>query len=174
LNAKPACGGLNVMRFMWTGVKSASCGLRLRYDPLMHPSLREIQALQSRRGRTGRELSIGATIEREADEATRVHRRLGQLIGLWQELMPQQVADHTALSGLRHGVLHVIVDSAATAFEVDRLLRSGVEARLKQRFRGSLMRVRTRVGTPGDERMLDEGKVKPMRKRGGARRRPNA
>jgi hypothetical protein len=111
---------------------------------MRHP-LQELQQLQALRGRKPKDLGIGRLIEAAEENATRTHKRLGELIGLWQELLPADVASRTALVGVHRGVLQVRVDSAATAFEVDRLLRSGVEKELRSRYRGSLARVKTRV-----------------------------
>lgn len=111
---------------------------------MRHP-LKELQHLQALRGRKPRDLGIGRLIEAAEENATRTHKRLGELIELWQELLPADVASRTALSGVQRGVLQVRVDSAATAFEVDRLLRSGLEKELRSRYRGSFVRVKTRV-----------------------------
>ena len=113
----------------------------------MHPSLRQIGQLQAWRGHKGRDLSIAGTVQMTADNATRVQRRLGELIDVWREVVPPRIADRTALASLRNGVLQVTVDSAATAFEIDRLLRSGLDGEIRRRFRGNLTRIRTNVGT---------------------------
>lgn len=117
----------------------------------MHPSLRQIGQLQAWRGRKGRDLAIAGVIEATAEQASRVQRRLGELIEIWREVLPRRIADRTSLVSLRSGVLAVEVDSASTAFEIDRLLRSGVETEIRRRFRGNFSRVRTRVATMDNE-----------------------
>lgn len=102
--------------------------------------------LREHRGRRERDPSIGKLVAGTAQHAERTQRKLGQLIGLWDELVPAELASHTSLSGLRHGVLHVIVDSSSAAYELDRLLRGGLTHQLQSRFRGSLVRVKTRIG----------------------------
>lgn len=111
---------------------------------MRHP-LDEIKQLQAWRGRGRGDPSIAKLVGSAGDKAERTHRRLGQLIDLWQELMPKEVVERSVLGGLRNGVLVVKVDSAATAFDVDRLLRGGVEADLRKRYRGTLLRVKTSV-----------------------------
>src|SRR5687767_2629587 len=91
------------------------------HAPMRHP-LDEIKQLQAWRGRRGGDPSIARLVALAGDNAERTHRRLGQLIDLWQQLLPAEVASRTVLAGIRNGVLLVKVDSAATAFEVDRLL----------------------------------------------------
>lgn len=118
----------------------------------MHNPIQQIKQLQAWRGRKPRDLSIAALMEAAVEDAAKTHKKLGELIELWRELLPEEVASQTVLTGFRSGVLQVKVDSSATMFEVDRLLRGGVEAELRRRFRGSLSRVRTRIG-PLDQPM---------------------
>lgn len=106
----------------------------------------EIEHLRSHRARLGRDLAIGASIRATADVARKTNGRLGDLIDLWNELVPAHLARHTSIAGLRRGVLHISVDTSAAAFELDRLLRGGLTHDLRKRFRGSLIRIKTRVG----------------------------
>jgi hypothetical protein len=68
------------------------------------------------------------------------------LIELWEGLIPPELAARTALTSLRRGVLHVVVDSSSAGFELDRRLRGGLAHELRRQFRGTLVRVKTRVG----------------------------
>ncbi len=77
----------------------------------------------------------------------RTEQRLGELIELWQEVIPAELADRTTLVALKGGVLHVDVESASTRYELDRLLRSGGLRRLQTSFRGTLLRIRLRIGS---------------------------
>ena len=116
----------------------------------MHQPLQLIQRLQAWRGRKTADLSIASIMESEVEKAAKTHKRLGELIDLWREVLPEALTAHTVLTGFRNGVLQVKVDSSATLFEIDRLLRGGMETELRSRFRGSLSRVKTRIG-PLDE-----------------------
>ena len=123
----------------------------------MNPMLRQIAKLQGWRGRRAAELSIQPMIARLQDQAGESQRRLGDLVTLWSALLPAELLERTVITSLRSGVMRVTVDSAATAFEIDRLLRSGLEADLRRGFRGTLTRVRTTVGT------LDEPETSAVR-----------
>ena len=112
----------------------------------MRSPIRQLEMLRKHRGTRERDPSIARTIAGTAQHAQRTQRKLGQLIALWEELMPADLASHTSLAGLRNGVLHVIVDSSSAAYELDRLLRGGLTVQLQQRFRGSLVSVKTRIG----------------------------
>jgi hypothetical protein len=107
--------------------------------------LNRIQRLQAWRGRRGGESAIADFVSRVAEDTRRAHRRLGNLADLWQQLLPPEIVQCTALTGMRGGVLHVAADSAAVAFQLDRLLRGGIESELRHGYGGTLTRIRIRV-----------------------------
>ena len=117
------------------------------YNLAMRSPIQQLQILREHRGTRERDPSIGKLVASTAQHAHRTHRKLGRLVALWDELVPSEIASHTSLSGLRNGVLHVIVDSSSAAFELDRMLRGGLAAQLQQRFGGTLVRIKTRIGT---------------------------
>jgi len=119
--------------------------------PMTSP-IHQIEQLRQRRAPKAKDLSIASVVAATADHAARTHKKLGELIALWEGLVPANIAAHTSLSGLRGGVLHVIVDSSSIAFELDRMLRSGLTADLRSRFHGTLVRVKTRIGHPDAQR----------------------
>ena len=110
------------------------------------PTLQTVQRLRDLRQRPTRDDSIGPLVARIRNESDRHHQRLGELVALWCELAPPDLVPQTALTGLRGGVLQVTVPSSAVAYRLDRALRGGLTATLRSRFRGSLARVRVRVG----------------------------
>jgi hypothetical protein len=107
-----------------------------------HPALREIERLRAARARRTKDLSIIDLVARAQKQAADVHRRLGELIELWDANVPEDIAAHTSLTAMRGGVLHVAVDSSAIAYELDRLLREGLDVRLRQQYRRTLTRVK--------------------------------
>ena len=141
----------------------------------MNPMLRQIEKLQGWRGRRAAELSIEPMIARLQDQAGESQRRLGDLITLWSALLPPELVERTVITSVRSGVMRVTVDSAATAFEIDRLLRSGLEGDLRRGFRGTLTRVKTTVGLldePETGSILDtSGKPARAARRSGSGRR---
>jgi predicted nucleic acid-binding Zn ribbon protein len=112
----------------------------------MRSPIQQLQLLRKHRSMRERDPSIGTLVTGTAQHTQRTQRKLGQLIALWEQLVPAELAAHTSLSGLRNGVLHVIVDSSSAAYELDRLLRGGLTQQVQARFRGSLARVKTRIG----------------------------
>ena len=69
-------------------------------------------------------------------------RQLGKLSAIWDELIPQEIASHTALEGFSRGVLTVLVDSAAHRFQLQTLLSGGILKIIQSRFSGALNKVR--------------------------------
>ncbi len=67
--------------------------------------------------------------------------------------MPAEIVARTRLTALRGGVARVVVDSASTAYELDRMLRGGLEQQLRRRFRGTLVRIRISIGERHDWRL---------------------
>ncbi len=79
-------------------------------------------------------------------------RQLGKLAEIWDELIPADIREHTALDGFARGVLTVIVDSAAHRHQLQTLLAGGLERELKARFIGPLDKIRL---TPGQFYSID-------------------
>ncbi len=69
-------------------------------------------------------------------------RQLSKLAAIWDEVVPAEIAEHTALESFNRGVLKVIVDSAAHRFKLQMLLDGGLMAEIRSRFSGALDKVR--------------------------------
>jgi hypothetical protein len=123
----------------------------------VHPALAQLTQLQTLRGRRAFEPSIANSVVSVAGDAQRAHKRLGALAELWQEILPPPIVQATALASMRGGVLQVTADSSAVSFELDRLLRGGAEAQLRQRYRGTLTRIRVRVQPLADDDATPRG-----------------
>lgn len=113
-------------------------------------ALEELRRLRG--GRGGRDVSIAATIDAVANNAAQTQKKLGELIEIWERHVPPTICERTALTGIRNGVLQVIVDSSASAFELDRLLRGGMLQALIREYRGTLLRVKWRIAGEGPAR----------------------
>ncbi len=112
----------------------------------MSDALKTLERLRRLRSRPGPDTSIAELVAATARDAMRTHKRLGSLIQLWESLIPKDLANHTRVSGIRGGVGHVVVDSAATAYELDRHLRGGLEDQIRQRYPATLTRIKVTVG----------------------------
>ena len=69
-------------------------------------------------------------------------KQLGRLAEVWQEVMPAEIAQHTALEKFHRGNLTVLVDSASHLFTLQTLLDGGLRAEIQRRFNGPLNRIR--------------------------------
>ena len=89
---------------------------------------------------------------REFDkEIAKPFKQLQNMIPLWYQLVPDDLAQHTSLESLRRGVLQVAVDSSAHLYELDRLLRNGLKQDLIRRQKKPVIRrikLRVNAKTP--------------------------
>ena len=69
-------------------------------------------------------------------------RRLSRLAAIWDEVIPPQIGEHTALESFNGGVLRVLVDSAPHRFQLQTLLSGGLQREIQRRFEGPLNKVR--------------------------------
>ena len=80
-------------------------------------------------------------------------KQLGELSTIWDEVIPDELRQHTALEGYHRGVLTVMVDSASHRFQLQTLLRGGILTAVRERFRGALNKIRL---VPGQFYSLDQ------------------
>ncbi len=79
-------------------------------------------------------------------------RQLSKLAEAWDEVVPPEIRDHTALEGINRGTLTVIVDSSAHRFRLRSLLSAGLLNELRGRFSGAINKVRL---VPGQFASID-------------------
>jgi hypothetical protein len=93
-----------------------------------------------------RDLSLAFLRKQFKREVERPYKQLAEIIDLWQTLVPDELRRHTRLDGLSRGVLRVSVDSSAVLYELDRLLRTGLQRQLVTQSKGHpIRRVQLRV-----------------------------
>jgi len=68
-------------------------------------------------------------------------RQLSKLAEVWDQVVPEHIAQHTALEGFSRGVLTVTVDSAAHRFQLHTLLEGGLRQAIRERFGGPLNKI---------------------------------
>jgi hypothetical protein len=72
----------------------------------------------------------------------RTYRRTGGFGKLWLEIVPENLAAATTIRSYSRGVLTIAVRDSATRYELDRLLRSGLEQQLRERAPATLRRIK--------------------------------
>ncbi|NBC10855.1 MAG: DUF721 domain-containing protein [Planctomycetes bacterium] len=111
------------------------------------PRLEQMERLRAWRARPQRDVTLGFLRDTFKREVEKPFKQLEGLTELWAELVPEQLAAHTRLESLSRGVLRVVVDSAGRHYELDRLLREGLQRELTRRHKGAALRqVKVRVG----------------------------
>ncbi|MEM8738293.1 MAG: DciA family protein [Planctomycetota bacterium] len=119
-------------------------------SPPAKASQQHLERLRQFRVRAERDVSMGFLADQFKRDVARPFKQLGDLIALWHELVPEEVAAGTRLESLQRGVLTVAVDSSARLYEVDRRLREGLELQLITRHKGpAFRRVKLRVAADG-------------------------
>lgn len=110
-------------------------------DALLH-----LERLRAFRGRRERETCIMPLVNSFERELSRQQRLLGGAGSAWERLVPPALAERTRVTGYARGTLSVIADDSATAFELDRALRGGLEGELRAALRCGSLKVRVRTG----------------------------
>lgn len=110
-------------------------------DALIH-----LERLRRFRGRRERETSILPLVNAFERELAREERALGGAGAAWERLVPPALAERTRVVSFSRGTLAVVADDAATAFELDRELRGGLEGALRAALRCGSLKVRVRTG----------------------------
>lgn len=126
------------------------------------PTQEHLERLQRSRSLPRPDLSLGFLQEQFKREVAKPYKQLGDLSVLWAELVPAELVKHTRLVGLSRGVLHVEVDHAAAHFEIDRLLRGGLQKRLVQSHKGGALRkVSVKVAGRSEAGGVDRDRLPP-------------
>lgn len=115
----------------------------------MKPELakQHLENLRRHRNRADGDDSLRFIRKQYEREIARPARQLGSMVELWRELVPEALTAASRLESLTRGVLRVTVRSSVELYELDSLLRSGLERELVRRHKGSaLRRVKLSVG----------------------------
>ena len=114
-------------------------------------SLNYLEHLRRWRGPKAYDHSLAFMAKEFDKEIAKPFKQLQNMIPLWYQLVPDDLAKHTSLESLRRGVLQVAVDSSAHLYELDRLLRNGLERDLIRRQKKPVIRrikLRVNAKTP--------------------------
>ncbi len=107
---------------------------------------KQIDRLRRWRNYKGKDTTLKFLTEHVRKTYARPNTQLGRVAELWPRLVPPRLLGQTALVGLTRGVLTVRVSDSAVHYELDRLLRGGLEQQLKTQCKPGLHRIRVQVG----------------------------
>ncbi|MFK7961201.1 MAG: DciA family protein [Phycisphaerales bacterium] len=108
----------------------------------------------ARQQRTLREPRLGLDWElnKVRRDVASTRRRVGQLLGPWEQLVPDEIKGRSRVDGLRGDTLMITVDAPSTRFQLDRLIRSGLSRSMDRATKGKVRRIRVRIGPLDDRR----------------------
>jgi predicted nucleic acid-binding Zn ribbon protein len=126
------------------------------------PQVDRLEKLRRWKVRPERDLSLQFLRSQFRREVEKPFHQLEAIAPLWRQLVGAQLAGHSCPESFSRGVLRVAVDSSSRLYELDRLLRGGLEKQLAREHKGAaLNRVRLRVDvsrfTDGSERPEQRG-----------------
>jgi hypothetical protein len=132
------------------------------------PVQEHLDRLRASRSLPKRDLSLGFLTDQFKRDVAKPYKQLGDLAEMWAQLVPARLVERSRLVGLSRGILHVEVDNPAAHFEIDRLLRSGVQKQLIQGHKGPAFRKvqiklvgRSEAGAVDARRLPPEGDTNP-------------
>ncbi len=126
------------------------------YDTGMDPegTKRHIERLRRHRNRPEADCSLQFMQRAFKNQIEKPYKQLGEIGTLWAAMLPEELVRHTRLVSLTRGQLHVAVSTNTHLYQLDRLLRQGLQDRLISSCRGkAIRRIQLRVDAailPGD------------------------
>jgi len=136
---------LGVAKFAPYLLGRACGGLSVRLDVMDDAQLQTIWQQRQPRSRLAH-LSGPLALLMKHDLGKKV-KQLSSLARIWDEVIPPEIAQHTALESLRRGVLTVAVDTAAHRFQLRTLLDGGLQQAIGRRHVGAINKIRLVPGT---------------------------
>lgn len=93
-----------------------------------------------------RDNSITEVVQSFEDRANQAQRKMGSFIDVWSQIVPKDLETQSRVVGLRGGIAHVVCQSSAAKFELDRALREGLEHELRSAYSSTLVKVKVTLG----------------------------
>ena len=115
---------------------------------MQDPRLARLARIAPYRRRRDFNPSIGEIVESTRKRAARDEKRFSSFSEAWERLVPSEILACSRLGGTRGSTITIEVESSSAKYELDRLLRTGLEDNLRRLYTGPLTRIRTRLGSP--------------------------
>ena len=115
---------------------------------MQDPRLARLARLAPYRRRRDFDPSIDGILDSTVKKAKRDEKRFSSFSEAWAQLVPAEILSCSRLAGSRGSSITIEVDSSSAKYELDRLLRTGLEADLRRLYNGPLTKVRTKLGVP--------------------------
>ena len=93
-----------------------------------------------------RDFSLGFMKQKFRVEVEKPYKQISDLVEVWQRMVPEHIEPHTKLESMARGTLRVVVETNSWLYELDKILRSGLQQQIISEFRGkAFRRVQLRV-----------------------------
>ena len=116
------------------------------------PRLARLRRIAPYRRKWDPETSISGLVESTKKVAKRNEGRLSTFTEAWDRHVPEQLSRACRFGEMRGGTITVLVESSPAKYELDRLLKSGLEAELRRSYSGPLSRIRTKLSPAPDDK----------------------
>lgn len=118
---------------------------------------RHIGNLRTWRTRPSRDTSLTFVADLVKRQYVKPHKQLGKVVEVWRQRVPAELQQRTILAGLSRGILNVHAADSPTLYQLDQLLRSGLERELTQTPCVTLRRVKVRLEPKAGTKAPAEG-----------------
>jgi hypothetical protein len=108
--------------------------------PSRDPADMRLNRLRQWRNTPARDDTMAFLKKQFKAEVEKPYKQLESVVEVWLRLVPHDLLAHARLESFSRGVLRVVVDSSAHLYELDRLLRGGLEQRIITEHRGPAFR----------------------------------
>lgn len=114
-------------------------------EAMNDPRLARLRRLAPYRRRRDRDCTISDLVDSTRKTARKTQTRTGAFTEAWERLVPEELSMACRLGEFRGGVITILVESSSAKYQLDNLLRSGLEVDLRREYPGPLTRVKTRL-----------------------------
>lgn len=104
-----------------------------------------LDALRAWRNRAEPDRGLSFLVDYHKRHIERPARQLADLAEMWEQLVPPHLLNRTRLESFSRGVLRVAVDSSPHLYELDHLLRNGLQRSIARLHGPAMHRIRLRV-----------------------------
>ncbi len=111
----------------------------------MDDAIIKIEQLQKWRCARKRELRIDSVMNSFCRSLKKTNKQLSQIQAAWEELLPEAMRRVSFPISFRNGILVVSVDGSPTAYQLNRLIRSGLLRQLQRTCSGTLRQIRVQT-----------------------------
>ena len=104
----------------------------------------QLERLRKWRAKPTRNTSIHDAIQVMRKGLRKGNRQSSSVVEAWDVLVPTHIARQATVVSIRNGVLEVVTDGSAIAYQLNRLVRGGLLRDLQLASKGTLRKIKIR------------------------------